>query len=697
MASDTLTVVELHQQGTRLHREGRLAEAAEAYQRLLQLEPGRADVNDLLAVLELQQGRLPQAEAAAMRAVELDGSRAGYRANLGTILILSGKEDEAHKVWTAALALNPDNAALHQNLAKVEMKRGNMDAALAHLGRAIEQDPDLPAMNDYQRKGIVRLLAKQGDGSAVLSAMQANVAARPESPDAWADMGDAMMGSGDPDGAFQIFQHVLSLAPSHPRANLAIAERMRQDGFLTGALGRLDQVLFKAPNHPRALALRGRILIAQGRIHEGMQALAAAVNLDLTQMDVHDAVLFFIRNDETQTTATIHQAHAKWGRYAMSRVAQAPVRTHANIKDPKRRLRIGYIGPDFRTHATTFFLEPVLERHDHSAFEIFAYADVPYPDEVTERLKGHFDHWRSTLGMGDEQVADLIQTDGIDLLVDLAGHTTRNRLMALALKPAPVQLHWIGYVSTTGLPTIDYRISDEHLDPPGAEALSVEKIWRLPRTHVCYRPLPNAPDPGPLPARANGFITFGCLSNMEKISNSMVGAFSRILAEVPGSRLLLLGSSTADTQTRAGWIDRLEQAGIAPERVQFLQRADAIADYLAYYRQLDIALGPFPMVGLTTVCESFWMGVPMLCLDYWDVVKAGPSILINLGLEDWVAPDKDAYVQKAVAFAADLDALETLRGSLRARMEASPLRDEEGFTQELESAYRAMWTSYCEG
>jgi predicted O-linked N-acetylglucosamine transferase (SPINDLY family) len=368
--------------------------------------------------------------------------------------------------------------------------------------------------------------------------------------------------------------------------------------------------------------------------------------------------------------------------------------SHPNDRSPDRRLRIGYVSPDFSRHPVGRFLLPLLESHDHARFEIFCYASVRAPDAVTDACRAAADTWRDVVGQSDEQVAAIVCRDRIDILVDLTMHMAGNRLLLFARKPAPVQVSYLAYCGATGLTTIDYRLTDPYLDPPGGEQRSGgEQPIRLPETYWCYRSTVLAPPVGPLPALRSGHVTFGCLNNFAKVSGPTLVAWSRLLQTLPESRLLLHARPGSHCDRVR---DLVARQGVRPERLGFVDRL-AAAEYFRVYGQIDVALDPFPFGGGTTTCDALWMGVPVVSLAGATAVgRSGLSILSNLGRAEWVARDGEQYLRIAVDLAQDLPSLEELRGTLRAQMQASPLMDVPRFARNVEAAYRMMWQRWCE-
>jgi predicted O-linked N-acetylglucosamine transferase (SPINDLY family) len=369
------------------------------------------------------------------------------------------------------------------------------------------------------------------------------------------------------------------------------------------------------------------------------------------------------------------------------------IEPHLNDRSPQRRLRIGYVSPDFRFHPVGRFLLPLLETHDRGNFEIFCYASVDVPDALTDRCRAYTDAWRDVRDLSDEQLAQVVRRDRIDVLVDLTMHMAQNRLLLFARKPAPVQVTYLAYCGTTGLETMDYRLTDPHLDPPGGdERFYSERSVRLPETYWCYRPTIETPPVNPLPALAAGHVRFGSLNNFCKATPPTLAAWGRLLQAVPVSRLLLSARAGSHRDRVRGL---LGEQGVASERVDFVD-IQPVAEYFALYQQIDVALDPFPYGGGTTSCDALWMGVPVVSLAGQTAVgRGGLSILTNVGLPDLAARDAGHYVQVAAELAQDLPRLSDLRATLRERMRNSPLMDAPRFARSVEAAYREMWRRWC--
>ena len=370
---------------------------------------------------------------------------------------------------------------------------------------------------------------------------------------------------------------------------------------------------------------------------------------------------------------------------------------HSNEKLPERRLRVGYVSPNFHQHSVAYFIEAVIASHDRSAYEIICYSDVARPDSVTDRIKSLTGSWRDILGMSHEQAAGLIRSDQIDILVDLAGHTAGNRMLLFARKPAPVQVTYLGYPSTTGLTTMDYRITDRFADPPGqTDHLHTEELVHLPQGFLCYKPPGQTPDVADLPFIASGGITFGSFNHLAKITPEVVRLWSNILNSLPDAQIILKAKPLFDMGTQQLLREMFVQNGVSPARLTLTGHAQSMSEHLELYHRIDIGLDTFPYNGTTTTCEAMWMGVPVVTLaGETHASRVGASILSNVGLPELIAGSPEEYLKKGVQLANDLERLQGMRANLRPMMERSPLMDANGFTRSLEAAYRQMWHRWC--
>ncbi|HTV46889.1 MAG TPA: hypothetical protein VMG59_00465, partial [Phycisphaerae bacterium] len=446
------------------------------------------------------------------------------------------------------------------------------------------------------------------------------------------------------------------------------------------------------PDLGEAYSNMGNCLKDQSRVTEAITAYRMALECHTPKKSqIHSNLIFTIHLDPASTPETIHRELLQWNHLYASPLKKF-IRSHTNNRDPLRRLKIGYIPPDLRGHSADF-LDPLLSNHDHSQFEIFCYAAIANPDIVTERFRNYSDHWHNVVGMTDEKLIEQIRQDQIDVLVDLKLHAADNRLLVLARKPAPIQVTWAGYPSSTGLDSVDYRFSDPYLDPPETD-LSVysEQTIRLPETWWCYIPQPKEPYNLDLPRMKNGFITFGCLNNFSKINDGVWQLWAKVLVAVPDSQLIVL---TPQGEARQELIEKLKKTGIDSRRVMFMDYMPR-KQYLESFGRIDISLDPFPYNGHITSLDSLYMGVPVITLVGKTAVgRGGVSILTNVGLPELIAQTPEEYVDIATKLAGDLPRLTELRKTLRDRMKNSPLMDAKRFAHNIEAAYRKMWRKWC--
>ena len=515
----------------------------------------------------------------------------------------------------------------------------------------------------------------------------------PDSAEAHFTLANVLAATGDPENAIAAYRRAVTLKPDFVDAWEALVALLK-------ALGRYDDAessgrsgLRANPRHAGLHHLLSSTLFEQGRVEEAISAVRACLAIAPMMHVAHSDLVRMLNYVDGVEPSTIFAEHRNWGeRHANALAIGAP--PHGNQTLPERALRVGFVSPYFCKHAMTFFFESVVEHHDRDRIKMFLFADVRQPDEYSERLKNYGAAWRPTVGLNDEQLARAVREDAIDILVDLSGHTPYNRLLAFARRPAPVQVTWNGYPNTTGMAAIDYRITDAHCDPPGAtENLHSERLMRLPDIYMTWRPPLDAPDPGPLPARSAGRITFGSFNSCFKLTPKVVAMWARILRDIPGSRLVLL------TVTSRGAEEKLHRLfsdqGIAPERLELLPRLSHEA-FLDTHRRIDIALDSYPYHGTTTTCFSLWMGLPVIALaGSTHVSRVGVSLLSNIGMQHLIAKDDDQYVQIAKTLASEHSALADLRSAMRQKMLGSPLTDGRAGARALEHAFRQMWLDWC--
>ena len=600
----------------------------------------------------------------------------------------AGRLKEAEGIYRQILAADPNHIRCLTLLAAVGHQTGHHAAALELVERALALDANQAAPH-YGRAVALHGLGRLVEAEA---AFERAVALKPDYVEAMHNLAALQQNTGRTALAIETYRRVLAIRPDYVDAYTNGGVALRDESRYADAAESFRAALRLDPKHPEALNNLGVVLKAQGRMEEALPLYEQALVAKPDYIGAFDNILMGMNYRPGPDGATMLQAHRGWDeRYGRLRAPAEPVPLHD--PDPDRRLRIGYVSPDFRRHSVAYFFEPLLAAHDKAEVETFCYSNVARADEVTLRLKDKADHWRQVYARDEVAIANFIRNDRIDILVDMAGHSSGNLLPVFARRPAPVQVTWLGYPNTTGLGAMDYRLTDAIADPPGAvEAFHSERLEYLPHGFLCYRPPDAAPPVGPLPALAVGHITFGSFNNLAKVTPEVVAVWAAVLHRVPGSRLLLKAGAFGDAEGRERYAALFATAGIAAERLDLVAQIPGIAAHLGAYDRLDIALDPFPYNGTTTTCEALWMGVPVLTLaGRLHAGRVGASLLAPLGLDAWIASDEDGYVAAAARLAANLPALAALRARLRPCLAQAPLCDAAGFARQIEVAYRRMW------
>lgn len=560
----------------------------------------------------------------------------------------------------------PDRPATHSS--------PSLHAPTATLHRAATN-----ALDDERPETAARLL-------------QAAIAAEPGNASLHRDLGRAWTELGERSAAIAALLRATKLDPADASAAALLGRNFHEGRQAELALTAFTAAKRAAPDSAEIRNKHAMALINVGRLDDGLAELRELTRNFPDFRKAHDNLLYYLQLHPACDRATLRAERAEWHRRHAAPFS-GQLRSHANLPAPHRPLNIGYVSPDFRRHAATFFTLPLFSHHDREQFRVFAYCLNRERDLQTHLLRAHVSQWRDVGGLSDDDVADLIRADGIDILVDLSHHMGGNRLPVFARKPAPLQVSWIGYPGGTGLETIDYRLTDRYLDPPGmGDDTIFEKPFRLRDSYWCYDPLSQGARISSLPAAATGHVTFGCLNAFAKVNDPTLALWARVLRAVPHSRLILLApAGTALSRVRA----TLAREDVSPERIVPTSRLPR-ARYLALHERIDIALDPIPVGGHTTICDGLWMGVPTVTLPAETAIsRGGLSLLSQVGLGDWVAASLDDYVQIAVEKARDRSCLAELRRGLRARFQASVLMDAPRFARSIEDAYRTMWQTWC--
>ncbi len=670
------------------HQAGRLAEAEALYRQVLAQSPDHADALHLLGILATQAGRPDMAIELIGRAVAVSPTVAEYHLNLGESYRRSGQWEPAIASVQRAIALRPDDTETHNTLGVTLALAGRPEDAVAAYRRALELEPD----HAWTHTNLGNALNVQGRLAEAVAAYQSALEHNPDLAEARSNLGAVLHEMGRSDEAIAAYERALELKPDQPQACYNLGSALHQTGRLDEAIAALERALELNPGFAEPCNTLGNVFKDQGRHDEAVTSFRRALELRPDFLTAASNLLYALHFHPDYDAQALLAAHRLWARqYAEPLAAQ--IRPHPNDPAPDRRLRVGFLSPDFRDHPVGQSLLPLFSHHDRRQTEIVGYGDVRVPDRVTARLKTLADRWHSTVGQSDTQVADRIRTDGIDILVDLSLHTANNRLLVFARKPAPVQVTMLGMPSTTGLATMDYRLTDPHLDPPGdRDGDYTEQSIRLPHSYWCYQPPEESPPVGVLPALGNGFVTFGCLNQFAKVSRPALQVWLKILQSLPASRLVIHSQPGSHLEVVR---QSFQDGGIAPDRIEFASRATRL-HYLARYHDLDLSLDPFPYNGGISTMDSLWMGVPVVTLAGRTAVgRAGVSILSNVGLPELIAETVEQYAACALEWARDLARLSRIRSGLRERMRSSALMDGPRYAADVEAAFRRMWKEWC--
>lgn len=648
-------VGQLHDQAIRHHQAGKLREADALYRQILRDDPNHVPTLAMLAVLAHQVNQDEAAVKILRRAIELEPSNPDLHNNLGVALAALSQAAQAIAAYERAIALRPDYAEAHNNLGTALRDAGHLSEAIAAYRQA------LALRADY-------VMARN-------------------------NLGLVLQEKGELREAIECFNLVLELEPETAYTRQHLARAWRDLGDLDQSIASARLALEEHPDSPEALCTLGISLKEAAELDEALPLLRRAMVIpgDLT-MGSH--YLYCIHLHPDYDARRIHDEHMQWHEKVVKPLGLAIAPHTTADRSPDRRLRIGYLSADFREHSVGRFILPLLANHRHDDFEITCYSGAGKTDSLTQAIESYSDRWREVASVDDSQLYEKIRDDQIDILVDLAMHTHGARIMTLARKPAPIQVAYLAYCSTTGLQTMDYRLTDPHLDPPGHfDRFYSERSLRLPETWWCFSPHPSAPAVSPLPMLSTGHVTFGCLNGFCKVNDKVLGTWGNLLARVPNSRLILCAR---DGSHRTRTIERLTEQGIDSSRIDFVP-IQSPAEHFRQYHQIDIALDPFPYPGGTTTCDALWMGVPVVTLPGDTAVsRAGVSILTNIGLTELIASAPDDYVRIAMELAENPRRLQQLRSELRDRVQNSPLMNGPRFARNVEAAYRQMWYEWLD-
>jgi protein O-GlcNAc transferase len=674
----------LHLLGLIMHRRGNPHGALDLLLRAQALAPDDPEIRNDLGISFATSGRLAEAEEQYRHALKLKPGFAQALSNLGELMVRRGDLASAVEYYREAVAARPELAVAHYNLGSVSFALGDTVTAESALTRALELAPDY--VEAWSNLGLLR--NRQRRYEEALRCYLRALELRPDFVQAHLNLSGLYVALGRFDEAMASGQRALALRPDSALACYNMGLACYHRGNADEAVEWCGRALALEPGNVEALVCLAQAMSRQGRVGETVSTLREALRLRPDHLTARSALSYALLCVPAPAEE-MWEEHRRCGELIEAR--NPPVRARAASSAAGRRLRIGYVSPDLRDHSVARFFEPVLAGHDRTEFEIWCYYDHSKEDAVTARLRSLAEHWVPCVQLSDDELTERVVNDGIDILIDLAGHTSGNRLGVFARRPAPVQVTWLGYPATTGLESMDWRLCSEETDPEGSERWHSERLYRL-RSLWCFRPRGDEEPPRmqETPSlQRGGEVWFGSMNNLAKVSAETVRTWSRILREVPNSRLVMTNVPEGEARRRVA--ERFGREGIGEERLLLHGRLPD-GEYRAVLDGVDLALDPFPYNGTTTSCETLWRGIPLVTLKGdRSVSRSGYALLKAVGLEELVSADEEGYVRLAVELARDPERLSRLRRELPERFAGSVLRDEKGFVRDLEAAYRSMW------
>ncbi|MBF0611320.1 MAG: tetratricopeptide repeat protein [Magnetococcales bacterium] len=639
-----------------LQQLGRLEEAVKAYQAFLVVEPGNYLAMNNLGSLLVQINRNSEAEFWFRKSFRIKPDFVNGVSNLGCLLHLQGRNQEALEILQHAMSLDDTHSRMHSHLGNVLYGLGRHREAMLHYTRARDLEPNYVVHHN----NIGSLQREFNQLDAAETSYRAAIALDPTNCRTWNNLGMTLLQLGKPNEALVCHQNALALNPNDDWGLTRLALVQTELGLMKEA-----QETFL-----RALACNG----------ESLEAYHGAL---------------FNQHYLLDKTDEFHLALAKkFGQMVQAKAL--PFLHKPESKALDRALRIGFVSSDFIAHPISYLLEGVWAAMAPMPVELFAYANQFVEDVMTLRIRRHMNHWRNVIHLSDRDLANLIRQDGIDILVDLSGHTGYSRLPVFAWKPAPVQITWLGYFNTTGVEAVDYILGDAVVTPPGDEHRYVETMWRMPEGYLCCTPPAQRPSLAPSSALLRGFVTFGCFHNVKKINKQVIRCWSGILQAVPGSRLLMKSRGFGSPLTCQGILQQFAEHGIGLDRLQW-EGDSPYEEYMAAFDRIDLLLDPFPYPGCTTTLDALMKGVPVLSIKGDGFLgRESNSILFHAGLSTWIAEDEEDYVNKAIQAASDLVGLANWRWTVQEKFWNSPLCDPKRFASNLLLAWQEMWRIWCD-
>jgi predicted O-linked N-acetylglucosamine transferase (SPINDLY family) len=666
-----------------LFRSGQTERAREVTRRAIAQFPQAADFHFYLGNLHGQAEEWNEAIPCFRQVLALKPDHAEAHNKLGFALQADGNPEQAMAAWRQAIAARPDYAEAWCNLGNVLQQQDRIDEAIDHYHNAVRFDPDKAEFHST----LGNALRVRGRLDEAVASCKTALRLNPAYAAAHLNLGLTLHQQGKHDEAIGHYRQALAIRPDDPVIHNNLGNALQLKGNLVAAMEHYRSALALDPGYADAYSNLGGAQLAAASLNAAIESYRRALAIRPDFLEGHSNLLFALTFAPDQGLAYVEEAR----RYGAKVAAQAVPYTAWKARRPAEGpLRVGLVSGDLNAHPVSFFLENIVAQLDKAKIELVAYPTQAHEDDMTARLKQHFAQWTPLTGLSDQAAAERIHADGIHILIDLAGHTAHNRLPVFGWKPAPVQVSWLGYWASTGVPGMDYLLADLASAPDAQRDQFTETVWRLPDTRFCFTAPAARIEVTSLPALRNGHVTFGSFQNMAKLDDAALALWGRVLRSMPTARLRLQSKQMGEPDARSSLQQRLARSGIAAERVDLAGPANR-EQYLAAHSEVDIILDSFPFPGGTTTCEALWMGVPTLTLAGNTLVsRQGVSLLSCAGLADWIAQDQDEYVAKALAHGAGLDRLAQLRAGLRQQVMNSPLFDAPRFARHLEQALYGM-------
>lgn len=718
---------------------GSLEKAKEAISKSIDLEPNNHTAYNALGNILSDMGKPEKATKAYYKSIELNDDFFPAYSNLSMQLLSLGQNSEALKYIKKAIELNPDSLDVLNSYSIVLKNIGDYNKAIETLNKVIDKYPRYAAAHNnlgliYATEKEDFIKAEQSFKTAIeidasvaeyynnlgsllyninrsdeaITILEKALEIRPDYPDALGNLGNAFLLKGELENAEKTNLKTLEMDSKNAYAyyNLGVIERDKKNysksaEYTEKAIVLAEEQCTKTPSVAPDIFYNsmGIIYTDMGETDKGITAYKKALTTT-NNPEIYSNYLLALHYNDNISNTELFNEHKNWAdkfakaqKFAVDKI----------ISNENKILKIGYVSGDFKAHSVSFFCRELIKNHNRDKFKVYCYSYVRKPDKITAEIKENADVWHDIATFSNLEIANQIKQDKIDILVDLSGHTADNKLPAFTLKPAPIQVEYLGYPNTSGLSEMDYRIVDDYTDPASditTNKFVSEKLFRMPNSFICYEPFEGSvPDVVGAPCLSGKGFTFGSFNNISKICDSVIKTWAIILSKLPNSKLILKSKQTSDERIKSRLLKGFTENGAKEEQIIFISHAPTLYQHLEIYSKIDVALDTFPYNGTTTTCEAMWMGVPTLCLDgNRHSGRVGTSIVKNVGIDkDFLTQTIDEYINQAIHLSKNTDIIASLRPNLRDKMAKSPLCDQKKFIIELETAYQTMWQKYING